>query len=105
VKRGKPLRPVSAARRALNRRRRGAEAALYEAAPWCALCGRTDVELHGHERLSRAQGGDPAVPDMLLCNGCNTYLEDHPRDAALAGLKISKKWAPADVPVSTGDVT
>jgi len=92
-----PIRAISSRRRALNVRRRAAELALYDDAPFCAMCGHGGVELHGHERLGRAQGGDPAVPDMLLCNRCNTWLEDHPRDAALAGLKISRKWTPGGV--------
>jgi hypothetical protein len=72
-------------------RRRKAERALYEAAPWCARCCRTDVELHGHERLGRAQGGNPNRPDCLLCNRCNTWCEDQPILAALTGWKVSRK--------------
>jgi hypothetical protein len=89
-----PIRAVSAKRRADNRVRRAAELALYDAAPFCALCGKAGVELHGHERLGRAQGGNPAEPDMLLCNPCNGWIEDNPRDAALAGLKVNRKWSP-----------
>jgi hypothetical protein len=89
-----PIRAVSAKRRAENRVRRAAELALYEASPFCALCGKSGIELHGHERLGRAQGGDPTKPDVLLCNSCNTLCEDQPRIAALNGWKISRKWSP-----------
>jgi hypothetical protein len=88
------LRAVSAKRRADNRVRRAAELALYEAEPWCAMCGRGNVELHGHELLGRAQGGDPTKPDVLLCNRCNELCESEPRIAALNGWKISRKWSP-----------
>jgi len=89
-----PLRAMSARRRALNVRRRAAELALYDDAPFCAMCGHSDVPLSGHERLGRAQGGNPAEPDMLCCDVCNGWIEDNPRVAALNGWKISKKWAP-----------
>jgi hypothetical protein len=88
------LRPMSRKRRALNVTRRAAELALYEAAPYCAICGRSGIPLAGHERLGRAQGGDPSKPDVLLCGPCNTLCEDQPRIAALNGWKISKKWTP-----------
>ncbi len=87
------MRAVSVKRARLNRERRKAEAVLYDAAPWCAKCGATGVELHGHERLGRAQGGNPADPDDLLCNDCNTWCEDNPREAAESGWKISRKWS------------
>lgn len=90
------IRPMSSRRRALNVRRRKAEQALYDAAPWCAMCGKTGTELHGHERLGRAQGGDQANPDVLLCDRCNSWCEDNPRAAALAGWKVSRKWQPSD---------
>jgi hypothetical protein len=94
VKRTGRLRAVSSRRRALNVRRRAAELALYEAAPFCAMCGHSDVPLSGHERLARSQGGHPDKPDMLLCGRCQVWCEDNPRVAALNGWKISKKWAP-----------
>ena len=97
MKRRSPMRAMSARRRALNVRRRAAELALYDDAPFCAMCGKADVPLAGHERLARSQGGNPAAPDMLLCHICNGFLEDHPRDAALAGLKLSRKWTPGGV--------
>jgi len=89
-----PLRAMSARRRALNVRRRAAELALYDDAPFCAMCGKADVPLSGHERLARSQGGHPDKPDMLLCGRCQVWCEDNPRVAALNGWKISKKWAP-----------
>lgn len=89
------MRAVSKKRARLNRVRRGAVAALYESAPWCGRCGRSDVALAGHERLGRAQGGNPAEPDVLLCDPCNTWCEDNPREAAETGWKISRKWGAA----------
>jgi len=89
------MRPESRRRARHNRARRAAVAELYEAAPWCARCGRSDVPLAGHERLGRAQGGNPAQPDCLLCHRCNTWCEDHPREAAETGWKISHKWGAA----------
>lgn len=86
------MRSVSRKRARDNRQRRAAELALYEAAPWCAMCGKAGVELHGHERLGRAQGGDPTQPDCLLCNPCNEWCESNPREAAESGWKISKKY-------------
>jgi hypothetical protein len=87
------MRAQSLVRRRVNRPRAEAEEALYDTAPWCARCGRPGVELHGHERLSRAQGGTPAAPDCLLCNACNEYLEDFPAAAAWDGWKLSRKHA------------
>lgn len=56
----------------------------------CARCLRT-TNVNGHERLGRAQGGDPAKPDCLLCVLCNTWCEDWPVEAAFDGWKISRK--------------
>lgn len=56
----------------------------------CARCGLWGY-VNGHERLSRAQGGDPTNPDCLLCPECNTYCEDFPPAAAYNGWKVSKK--------------
>lgn len=85
------MRAVSRQRAALNRRRREAEQALYELGPWCWRCGLTRVHLAGHERLGRAQGGNPERPDALLCHPCNTACEDEPIDAAWNGWKVSRK--------------
>lgn len=87
-----PLRAVSLRRQRENAERRKVVAAMYEARPWCARCGRTDVALAGHEKLGRAQGGDPTKPDVLLCDECNGWCEDHPLEAAAAGWKISRKY-------------
>lgn len=86
------MRAVSKQRAALNRGpRREAVAALYAVQPYCLRCGRADVELAGHERLGRAQGGNPAEPDCLLCARCNTLAEDCPVAAAFDGWKVSRK--------------
>ena len=86
------MRQVSRERAALNRGlRREAVAALYEVQPYCLRCGRADVELAGHERLGRAQGGNPAEPDCLVCSWCNTIFEDVPVAAAFDGWKFSRK--------------
>lgn len=58
----------------------------------CARCGRSDLPVHGHERLARAHGGDIIHPDALLDPICNTWAEDHPRVAAWTGWKLSSKW-------------
>lgn len=87
-----PLKQVSARRQAENKVRRQVVAAMYAAQPWCGRCGRTDVALAGHEKLGRAQGGDPTRPDILLCDFCNTWCEDFPVEAAAAGWKISRKY-------------
>jgi hypothetical protein len=86
-----PLRAVSLRRQRENRERRQVVAAMYEARPWCARCGKTDVTLAGHEMLGRSQGGDLTKPDVLLCHDCNEWCEDHPIEAAAAGWKISRK--------------
>jgi hypothetical protein len=86
------MRALSRKRARAERIRQHAVAALYAAAPFCARCGRGDVPLAGHERLGRAQGGDPTKPDCLLCHVCNTWCEDYPREAAETGWKLSKKW-------------
>ncbi len=85
------MRAVSAKRARANRVRKEAERVLFELDPYCARCG-SGYELHGHERLGRSQGGDPAKPDCLACNLCNTRFEDFPELAAWEGWKISKKY-------------
>jgi hypothetical protein len=85
------MRAQSLQRQRDNRVRREAVDALYEAEPWCARCGRGGVSLAGHERLGRAQGGDPTRPDCLLCDHCNTVCEDRPVFAAWFGWKTSDK--------------
>lgn len=96
------MRAVSKKRDRLNRVRRGAERALYDAMPWCARCCRVGVNLSGHERLGRAQGGDPANPDCLLCDLCQVWCEDRPELAALSGWKISRKH-PHDPALNDGE--
>lgn len=82
------MRTVSAKRAQANRRRRQAELELYDRAPFCARCGVTGVELHGHELAGRARGADPSRPDVLLCNRCNTWCEDNPAEAERQGWKF-----------------
>ena len=93
-----PLRAVSRKRAAVNRARRlvvadiaGRQIATY-GYTFCERCKARNVPLAGHERLARAQGGDPTKPDMLLCHPCNSWCEDEPREAAETGWKISRKW-------------
>jgi hypothetical protein len=88
-----PIRRVSAKRAAQAAARRTAETALGRDGTngTCARCGRYGY-VNGHEKRSRAQGGDPTKPDCLLCPPCNTWCEDNPREAAEAGWKISRKW-------------
>jgi hypothetical protein len=86
------INPVSAKRQAANRVRAKRVAEMRAEDPRCAMCGRDDVITHGHERLARSQGGDITNPDCLLCNRCNTWCEDNPREAARLGWKISRKW-------------
>lgn len=88
-----PLAPVSAKRRADNGLRRVVVSAMRLAASGrCARCGRRDLIVHGHERIARAHGGDILRPDCLLCNPCNTAIEDAPRLACWQGWKVSPKW-------------
>lgn len=83
------MRTVSIKRQRLNRERKRVEEQLFADAPWCARCGRP-VEVHGHEVVGRGVGGDPSAPDMLLCNGCNTWAEDNPVLARDAGWKAPR---------------
>ena len=85
------MRAVSLRRRRVNVARRAREWDLFEAAPWCARCCRTDVPVSGHERRARSQGGDPRFPDCLLCDACNVWCEDNPEMAAWSGWKLSRK--------------
>lgn len=77
--------------RQVSRSRRERTLELLYAAPWCARCCATNAPLAGHERRSRAQGGNPAQPDCLLCDTCNTWCEDNPTMAAWTGWKLSRK--------------
>ena len=93
LQRGKPLAPISRKRIVLNASRRQVVSAMREAvAGRCARCHRSDVPVHGHERLGRAQGGDILQPDCLLCPECNGWCEDQPIVAAFTGWKLSGKW-------------
>lgn len=90
-RRASPLRKVSARRQQQAASRRATEAALTAIRPGCWMCGRQDVEVHGHEILGRAQGGDPTKPDAMLCNPCNEMCEFQPILAAWYGWKTSRK--------------
>lgn len=58
---------------------------------WCSICGRTGLELNGHELLGAAQGGSRIDPAniVLACNFCNGRCEDEPIAAAAHGWKIN----------------
>ena|SRR5579875_215601 len=96
------MRPVSAKRARQQPTRAAAERALGRSGG-CGQCCRclTWGYVNGHERLARSQGGDPTRPDCLLCPVCNTWCEDHPREAAWDGWKISRKH-PHDPELSDG---
>jgi hypothetical protein len=81
-----------------NAARRLAEAELGREDDGNGTCARCGVwgPVNGHERLSRAQGGDPTKPDCLLCVPCNTWCEDEPALAAWVGWKISRKHPRSD---------
>lgn len=85
--------PTSTARKRLNARRARTEQALGRVGTtgFCARHGGYGP-VNGHERLARAQGGDPSRPDCLLCPACNQWCEDNPADAALDGWKVSRKY-------------
>ena len=88
----KPLPAQSARAKAVRAPRAVAEANLGRAngVGECARCKRTTY-VNGHERTGRAQGGNPAQPDCLLCTLCNGWAEDWPREAAFDGWKVSRK--------------
>lgn len=88
----KPLPAQSARAKAVRAPRAAAEQELGRAngIGVCARCLRT-AYVNGHERTGRAQGGNPAKPDCLLCTLCNGWAEDWPREAAFDGWKISRK--------------
>lgn len=92
LSRGGGLAPVSRKRAKVNVQRRVVVSAMRVAAAGrCARCHRGDVEVHGHERRGRAQGGSILKPECLLCNECNGWCEDNPVKAAHTGWKVSGK--------------
>lgn len=95
------MRPISAKRAREGVQRTRVQQAMRAGASWCARCGRTGVDLFGHERLARSQGGNWLEPDCLLCNDCNGWCEDNPQVAAWTGWKISSKW-PQDPALEIG---
>lgn len=96
------LRPVSRRRIREGVERARVQKRMRAGVSWCARCGRTGVDLFGHERLARSQGGDWLAPDCLLCNDCNTWCEDNPVTAAWSGWKISSKH-PHDPALELGE--
>jgi hypothetical protein len=90
--RSAPLQPVSAKRARQQPERAAAERSLGRRGTQgtCRRC-RQHGYVNGHERRSRAQGGDPTRPDCLLCIPCNTWCEDNPAAAAFTGWKVSRK--------------
>lgn len=97
------LRKVSTKRQQQTAPRKAAEAALAAIRPGCWMCGRQDVEVHGHEILGRAQGGDPTKPDALLCNRDNELCESEPILAAWFGWKRSRKPHPVQPCIASGE--
>lgn len=89
-----PIAAVSKKRAKLNRERTEVLRPLREAQTWCARCGKTGLELNGHELLGRAQGGSIVDPEniILLCNPCNVWCEDNPAEAVAQGWK-RRRWA------------
>jgi 5-methylcytosine-specific restriction endonuclease McrA len=88
-----PLPRVSKKRARENRIRAGVLRPMRQLTIRCPRCNRAEG-LNGHELKSRAQGGSITDPAniILLCNPCNTWCEDNPREAAEQGWKISRKW-------------
>ena len=93
------IKPVSDKRRAVNvERARILEATFGPRDSWrCSLrdtpqalvaFGPCMGTVNGHEVLKRSQGGSIIDPDniVLLCNGHNVAVEDHPIEAHAFGL-------------------
>lgn len=88
-----PINPVSDKRKCDNYERRKVVSGMRLATSGeCARCGRRDLPVHGHEKLTRAHGGDIINPSCLLCDPCNSALEDAPRVSAWNGWRLSAKW-------------
>lgn len=87
-----PLAPVSERRQGENRQRAQVTSVMRAAAEGrCARCRRLGLPVFGHERLNRSHGGDILNPDCMLCNACNTAIEDSPGTSCWNGWKISPK--------------
>ena len=98
-----PLAPVSQQRRRDNAKRTVVVSAMrMHAEGRCARCSRNDLDVHGHERLRRAKGGDIVHPDCLLCNPCNEWAANNDRIAAWTGWTITPKW-PHDPALAVGE--
>lgn len=95
--RGKPLvrrtqlRAMSRRRAAEMPARRAAVAELLALQPWCQvkvpnLCAGRAVD--GHERLSRARGGDHLAPDVAVCRPCHSHITQNPAWAEANGWAL-----------------
>lgn len=104
--RRKPLRPVSAKRRAENVIRRANVAAAFGQRPTCWACGplalagvsRTTTGCRGwaddaHELLSRARGGSITDPANIVpvSRACHSFITAHPDLAEAAGLALPSR--------------
>lgn len=93
------IRPVSRKQAAMQRVRVVSERDLgrdENSNGVCARCGRFG-EVHGHELRNRSHGGDPADPDCLLCNRCNSDIENdsapgNRERVCWAGWKIDPRY-------------
>lgn len=88
--RAAPLRPVSAKRRAENRRRREMIAELWPVRPQCIVhwCTRSADDVH--EPLTRARGGSITCPDnaVPVCRRCHDELGHEPEWGYTLGLLV-----------------
>jgi hypothetical protein len=90
------LRPFSKKRRKrYPARRRCLDVVQARSGGWCEL--RTPVcegrGNHGHEKLTRARGGDDTDPSNVLwsCWPCNQWAHNHDAAATAAGL-LTPSW-------------
>lgn len=95
VLRRTPLAPVSAKRRAEATRRRAAVAAAAQRDGGCVARHAVVAvgcagPLDGHERKSRARGGDPLDPDhiIILCRAHHDFSHAHPVEAHRLGFLV-----------------
>lgn len=91
------IRPMSNRRRREKKARRECVHAVKERsggmceARLLCCCGRGD---QAHEKLSRAQGGDPtdAANVLWLCWKCHARIHRFPMESAKRGLLLSRKY-------------
>lgn len=111
MKRGAPLRQVSAKREAENRERERAKATVRQRAS--GVCEARGVFLRNypdvsgcagqfdfHEVLTRARGGSITEPDniLMVCRRHHDWITDHPVEAAAVGL-VRNSWDDLAVPL------